>query len=66
MKIMALPFLPVEYPVFVPHGWTMYITVRLNDIRRFTVTSHDETRGRLLRLVGKTVKMAAIFVVFTL
>ena len=32
---------------------------------RFTVTSHAETRARLLRLVGKTVKMAAIFVVFT-
>ena len=30
------------------------------------VTSHAETRGRLLRLVGRTVKLAAIFVVFTL
>ena len=35
-------------------------------IGRFTVTSHGEPRVRLLRLVGKTVKLAANFVVFTL
>ena len=35
-------------------------------IGRFTVTSHAETRAHLLPQVGKTVKLAAIFVVFTL
>ena len=40
--------------------------LRPSNIECFTVTSHTETRARLLRLVGKTVKLAAIFVVFTL
>ena len=36
------------------------------EIGRFTVMTHIETRDRLLRLVGKTVRLVAIFVVFTL
>ena len=38
--------------------------IKRHAIGRFTVTSHAETRDRLLRLVGKTVKLAAIFIVF--
>ena len=36
------------------------------DIGLFTVTSHAESCDRLLPLVVKTDKLAAIFIVFTL
>ena len=37
----------------------------LSTIGRFTVTSHAKTCAHLLRLVGKTVKLAAIFAVLS-
>ena len=47
-------------------GNNLYIYIYMLAIGCFTVTSHAETHARLLRLVGKTVKLVAIFVMFTL
>ena len=53
----------VEHDIPKVFCWKFY---KILAIARFTVTSHDESRNRLLRLLSKTDKLAAIFVAFTL